>query len=296
MSIAYIFPGQGSQFVGMGQKIIISSPKAKEMLEQADQILGYPLSEIMAEGPEEKLKETNFTQPAIFVHSLMVWGNHSNKASGSAFAGHSLGELSALTAAGVLSFEDGLNLVQIRANAMQKACEANPSTMAAILGMEDEQVEDICNKIEGIVVPANYNCPGQLVISGSHEAIKMAIAACQKAGAKRALEIAVGGAFHSPIMDSAKTAFKNAVEQTTFHNSSVPIYQNVDAKAHTVAADLKENLVAQLISPVRWTQSVNAMLHDGVTSFIEVGGKGKILLGMVRKISRECEIDSWIEE
>ncbi|MFT4568570.1 MAG: [acyl-carrier-protein] S-malonyltransferase [Saprospiraceae bacterium] len=296
MAQALIFPGQAAQFVGMGSKITNLRSKAKALINQADDILGYKLSEIMYQGPEELLKETKYTQPAVFVHSYIVYDAHKDSLSPSAVAGHSLGEITACVAAGVMSYEDGLRLVQVRAEAMQYACEHNPSTMAAILGLEDGIVESICNNIEGTVVAANYNCPGQLVISGTSEAIHQAIVAAKEAGARRALEIPVGGAFHSPLMEPAVEKFKTVIEGMDFNDANIPVYQNVNAMATQDAESIKTNLIAQITSPVRWTKSIQEMISDGVGEFVEVGGKGKVLMGMVRKISREVEIRQWQEE
>ena len=291
---AYLFPGQAAQFIGMGNNLIQSSAEAKDILQLADEVLGLNLSEVMSQGPEETLKETKYTQPAVFVHSYMVFNHRFNQGlEMSAVAGHSLGELTALVAAGSLSFEDGLKLVKVRAEAMQEACDTNPGTMAAILGMEDHVVEEICANIDHIVVAANYNCPGQLVISGSKKGIDEAILKCQEAGARRALEIAVGGAFHSPLMEPAIERFAAAVEGTRFSKPRVPVYQNVDAQAHMNVDNIKSNLIHQVISPVRWTQSIQNMIHDGHSSFTEVGGKGRVLMGMLRKISREISVEIW---
>lgn len=295
MKTALLFPGQAAQFVGMGAKISASSETAQTMMTHADNILGYKLSEIMAEGPAEKLTETIYTQPAVYLHSMLVYEQLKGSAEPTAVAGHSLGEITACVAAGVMTFEDGLLLVRKRAEAMQSACELNPSTMAAVLGMDDEKVEEICAGIDD-VVPANYNCPGQLVISGSKEGITKAIEKCKEAGAKRALEIAVGGAFHSPYMQPAMDDFKEAILSVEMKDASIPVYQNVDTKPHTTAGEIRENLINQVISPVRWTGSINRMITDGIENFIEVGGKGKILLGMLRKISREVGSELWQEE
>ncbi len=295
MSTALLFPGQAAQFVGMGSKITSSDPKAQELMTQADEILGYALSEIMYQGPVEKLTETIYTQPAVYVHSMLVYQKMASLKAPIALAGHSLGEISACVAAEVMSFEDGLRLVQKRAEAMQKACELNPSTMAAVLGMDDEIVESICESIEG-VVPANYNCPGQLVISGTKEGIAAAIEVCKEKGAKRALEISVGGAFHSPLMEPAMVAFKKAISAIDMKDAKIPVYQNVDAQPHTAAEEIRANLIDQVISPVRWTSTMNKMIADGISEFVEVGGKGRILLGMLRKISREVESVVWQEE
>lgn len=295
MKTALLFPGQAAQFVGMGTKISSSSDAAQSMMTKADDILGYKLSEIMAEGPVEKLTETIYTQPAVYLHSMLVYEQHKRAAQPVAVAGHSLGEISACVAAGVMTFEDGLMLVRKRAEAMQRACVLNPSTMAAVLGMEDEKVEAICAGIDD-VVPANYNCPGQLVISGSKEGISEAIEKCKEAGAKRALEIAVGGAFHSPYMQPAMDDFKQAILSVEMTDATIPIYQNVDTQPHTAAGEIRDNLISQVISPVRWTASINRMIADGTDNFIEVGGRGKILLGMLRKISREVGSELWQEE
>ena len=283
---AYIFPGQGAQFEGMGKDLYESSDLAKNLFQQADDILGFKISDIMFEGSADDLKQTKVTQPAIFLHSIVTARLKEDEFKPDVVAGHSLGEFSALTAIGVLSFEDGLRLVQQRAMAMQKACEAVEGTMAAILGLEDAVVEEVCAGIDAIVVPANYNCPGQLVISGSVPGVKAAVEALQQAGAKRAILLPVGGAFHSPLMEPAKAELQSAIEQTTFNAVDTPVYQNVSAVGVTAPDQIKANLIAQLTAPVRWTQSLLQMLDDGVTEFIEVGGKGKVLQGMVKKVNR----------
>ena len=292
---ALIFPGQAAQFVGMGAKIIQQNDSAQDLLNKANEILGYNLSEIMIQGPEEVLRETQYTQPAVYVHSMMVYFARESNIEVGGLAGHSLGEISACVAAGVFSFEDGLLLVQKRALAMQKACDANPGTMAAILGMEDAIVEEICREIEG-VVPANYNCPGQLVISGSKNGITKAVEKAGESGARRAMEIAVGGAFHSPLMAPALEEFKSAISDVRMQDARTPIYQNVDAQPHTDKGEIRENLIRQITSPVRWTESMQHMINDSLDRYIEVGGKGRILLGMLRKISREVESELWQEE
>ena len=288
---AYIFPGQGAQFSGMGLDLYENSPEAQELFEKANKILGFQITDIMFEGTAEQLKETKVTQPAIFLHSVIL-----AKTLGEAFkpemvAGHSLGEFSALVAAGALSFEDGLKLVSQRALAMQKACEAAPSTMAAVLGLEDEVVENVCNTIDGVVVAANYNCPGQLVISGEVEAINKACEALKEAGARRALVLPVGGAFHSPMMEPAREELAAAIENTTFSKPNCPIYQNVTANAVTDENEIKANLISQLTAPVKWTQSVQQMITDGATLFTEVG-PGNVLQGLVKKIDRSAETAS----
>lgn len=288
---AYVFPGQGAQFVGMGKDLYENVPMAKEMFETANRILGFRITDIMFAGTDEQLKETKVTQPAIFLHSVIL-----AKALGGEFrpdmvAGHSLGEFSALVAAGALSFEDGLTLVSKRAMAMQKACEQNPSTMAAILGLDDKTVEDICASIDGIVVPANYNCPGQLVISGSNEAIDTACARLTEAGAKRALKLNVGGAFHSPLMEPARIELEAAIKAAPFQKPVCPVYQNVDAKPHTDPDAIRTNLIAQLTAPVRWTQIVQNMLADGADSFVELG-PGNVLQGLIKKVNREVAAES----
>jgi len=282
---AYIFPGQGAQFTGMGKDLYEKHPLAQELFEQANKILGFNITDIMFEGTAEQLKQTDVTQPAIFLHSVIT-----AKILGDAFqpemvAGHSLGEFSALVANGVLSFKDGLKLVSKRAKAMQKACELTKGTMAAVLGLEDEIVEKTCDEINGIVVPANYNCPGQLVISGEVEAINNACEAMKEKGARRALVLPVGGAFHSPLMEPAREELAEAIKDTPFNEPTCVIYQNVTASAVTTAKEIKENLIAQLTAPVKWTQTIQQMIQDGATEFTEVG-PGKVLQGLMRKIDR----------
>lgn len=286
MKTAYVFPGQGAQFVGMGQDLYNSNEDCKALFEQANDILGFRITDLMFSGTDEDLKQTNVTQPAIFLHSVIL-----AKALGDGFkpamvAGHSLGEFSALVAAGALSFEDGLKLVAQRANAMQKACELQPSTMAAILGLEDEVVENICKQVDDVVVAANYNCPGQLVISGSIAGVDKACALLTGAGAKRALKLNVGGAFHSPLMEPARVELQAAIEATEIKAPICPIYQNVDAKPHTDPAEIKANLIAQLTGAVRWTQTVQHILADGAEAFVEVG-PGNVLQGLVKKVDRK---------
>ena len=288
---AYIFPGQGAQFVGMGLDLYENHSQAQELFERANEILGFSITDIMFEGADEDLKQTKVTQPAIFLHSVIL-----SKVLGDSFqpdmvAGHSLGEFSALVANGTLNFEDGLKLVSQRALAMQKACEIQPSTMAAVLGLDDEIVEKICAEVEGIVVPANYNCPGQLVISGEVDAVNVACEKMKEAGARRALLLPVGGAFHSPLMEPAREELAAAIESTDFKSPSCPIYQNVTTTAVSDAEEIKKNLILQLTAPVKWTQSVQQMVNDGATSFVEVG-PGKVLQGLVKKIHREAETSS----
>ena len=288
---AYIFPGQGAQFTGMGKDLYDSNEKAKQLFEQANQILGFRISDTMFGGTADELKRTNVTQPAIFIHSVAVALSHSTFAP-EMVAGHSLGEFSSLVANQALTFEDGLKLVSKRADAMQRACEINPSTMAAILGLDDSKVEEVCASIkEEIVVAANYNCPGQLVISGSMKGIEMAIEKMKAAGAKRALPLQVGGAFHSPLMEPAREELAKAIEATQFNTAVCPVYQNVNALPSTNIAEIKKNLIAQLTSPVRWTQSVQNMTKDGGKTFIECG-PGKVLQGLVKKISPAAEVAS----
>jgi len=286
---AYIFPGQGAQFPGMGKELYESNPEVKTLFHQANDILGFAISEIMFNGTEEQLKQTNVTQPAIFLHSMAVIKNLGNHFHPEMVAGHSLGEFSALVANGTLSFENGLRLVAKRANAMQKACEINPSTMAAVLGLEDAKVEEICASInDEIVVAANYNCPGQLVISGSIEGINKACELMKQAGAKRALVLQVGGAFHSPLMEPARKELEEAIEQTEFKSPLCPVYQNVNAKAVINPTEIKNNLVAQLTAPVRWTQTIENMIKGGATQFIEAG-PGKVLQGLVKKVNKDMD-------
>ena len=288
---AYIFPGQGAQFSGMGLDLYENSPLAQELFEKANSILGFHITDIMFEGSKEDLKETKVTQPAIFLHSVILAKTLGDSFKPDMVAGHSLGEFSALVAAGALTFEDGLKLVSQRAQAMQKACELQPSTMAAVLGLEDAVVEDVCKTIDGVVVAANYNCPGQLVISGDVEAINKACEAMKEAGARRALVLPVGGAFHSPLMEPAREELAAAIENTTFSKPDCPIYQNVTASAITDENEIKANLISQLTAPVRWTQSVEQMITDGATHFTEVG-PGKVLQGLVKKINREADTAS----
>ena len=289
---AYVFPGQGAQFSGMGKDLYENFPQAKTLFDKANEILGFDITKIMFEGSDEDLKQTNVTQPAVFLHSVILALNVQDFIP-DMVAGHSLGEFSALVAAGALSFEDGLRLVAQRADAMQRACELTPSTMAAILNLDDKKVEDICADIsarapENIVVPANYNCPGQLVISGSLEGINIACEELKAAGAKRALVLQVGGAFHSPLMEPAREELAKAIENTTFSTPSCPIYQNVNAQPSTDIETIKANLIAQLTAPVRWTQSVQNMVAGGGTKFVECG-PGKVLQGLVKKIAPEAE-------
>lgn len=284
---AFVFPGQGSQFVGMGKDLYDNNPLARQLFDKADTILGFKITDIMFAGTDEELKQTKVTQPAVFLHSVisaLCLGESDAKMA----AGHSLGEFSALVFAGALSFEDGLRLVAARANAMQKACEANPGTMAAIIGLPDETIEEICQEVSkgaGIVVPANYNCPGQLVISGNVDAIHEACDKLKAAGAKRALPLKVGGAFHSPLMQPAKDELQAAIEQTSFATPKCPVYQNVDGKPHTAPEEIKANLIAQLTSSVRWTSCVQNMIADGADDFTECG-PGRALQGMIGRIDR----------
>ena len=282
---AYIFPGQGAQFTGMGLDLYENSKVAQGLFEKANEILGFSITDIMFEGTAEQLKQTKVTQPAIFLHSVILAKVLGDSFQPEMVAGHSLGELSALVANGVLSFEDGLTLVSKRAMAMQKACEITPSTMAAVLGLDDTVVEEICKSIDGVVVAANYNCPGQLVISGEVSAIEKACEVLIERGARRALILPVGGAFHSPLMEPAREELAAAIEATTFSNPACPVYQNVPAKAVTSPDEIKKNLMAQLTAPVKWTQCVQSMIADGGTEFIEVG-PGKVLQGLMRKIDR----------
>lgn len=288
---AYVFPGQGAQYIGMGNDLYEQSPLAKELFETSNQILNYKITDIMFAGTEEDLRQTKVTQPAIFLHSTVLAKVLGDQFKPDMVAGHSLGEFSALVANGTLSFEDGLQLVYARAMAMQKACEAEPSTMAAILGLDDEIVENTLVSIDEIVVPANYNSPGQLVISGSMKGIDIACEKLKEAGARRALPLKVGGAFHSPLMEPARIELAEAINNTKFNDPICPIYQNVNAKAVTNPDEIKENLIAQLTSPVRWTQIIQNMIDDGATRFIEVG-PGNVLQGLVKKVNREIETES----
>jgi [acyl-carrier-protein] S-malonyltransferase len=283
---AYVFPGQGAQFSGMGKDLYENSSKAKELFQQANEIMGFDIMKIMFEGTDEELKQTKVTQPAIFLHSTILAACLGESFQPNMVAGHSLGEFSSLVANKCISFEDGLKLVAQRAMAMQKACEIEPSTMAAILGLEDEVVERICGEIDGVVVPANYNCPGQLVISGSVPAVEAACAKLSEAGAKRALVLQVGGAFHSPLMEPAREELAAAIENTIFNQPICPVYQNVTANAVSNPDEIKKNLVLQLTAPVRWTQTMQQMLADGATEVIEVG-PGKVLQGLFKKVDRE---------
>ena len=285
---AYIFPGQGAQFTGMGLDLYNNSQMAQELFEQANEILGFRITDIMFEGTADQLKQTNVTQPAIFLHSVILAKVLGNSFQPEMVAGHSLGEISALVAVGVLSFEDGLQLVSKRAEAMQKACEIMPSTMAAVLGLDDKIVEEVCDAVDGVVVAANYNCPGQLVISGEVSAIETTCELLKEKGARRALVLPVGGAFHSPMMEPAREELAAAIKATKFNEPTCRVYQNVPAKAITTALEIKENLIKQLTAPVKWTQSIQSMIADGGTQFIEVG-PGKVLQGLMRKIDRSVE-------
>ena len=288
---AYVFPGQGAQFTGMGKDLFDNSELAKSLFKQANDSLGFDITRIMFEGEKEELTQTKVTQPAIFLHSVILAKVLGSQFKADMVAGHSLGEFSALVAANYMTFEDGLKLVYNRALAMQKACEQNPSTMAAILGLEDKIVEEVCESINGVVVPANYNCPGQLVISGSNEAIAEACQKLTDAGARRALQLPVGGAFHSPLMEPAQIELAAAIESTPFKEGDCPIYQNVTAKAETNPEDIKSNLIKQLTASVKWTQTMQQMQEDGLTSVAEVG-PGKVLQGLFKKMDRALETES----
>ncbi|WP_069659504.1 ACP S-malonyltransferase [Arcticibacter eurypsychrophilus] len=287
---AYIFPGQGAQFIGMG-KDLYQQETAKELFEQANEILGFRITDIMFDGTDEELKQTSVTQPAIFLHSVILAKSLAEAFEPDMVAGHSLGEFSALVSAGAIQFEDGLRLVAARANAMQRACEIQPSTMAAILGLDDYTVEEVCEMISEIVVPANYNCPGQIVISGSIEGVDKACAMLLERGAKRTIKLNVNGAFHSPLMESARAELAHAIESTKVVSPTCSIYQNIDAKAHTDAESIKHNLIAQLTGPVKWTQTIQRMIQDGATSFTEVG-PGNVLQGLVKKVNRSMPTQS----
>lgn len=291
MKKAYVFPGQGAQYSGMGKDLYESNPKARTLFDKADEILGFKISEIMFGGTDEELKQTRVTQPAIFLHSVALAVALGEEFQPDMVAGHSLGELSALTAAGALSFEDGLRLVSARAEAMQKACEIKPSTMAAVIALADDKVEEVCAGVDGVVVAANFNCPGQVVISGEVESVQAACVALKEAGAKRALPLNVSGAFHSPMMEPARAELQKAIEATEFHAPRCAVYQNVDAQPHTDPVEIKQNLIAQLTSPVRWTQSVERMCADGATTFEELG-PGQVLQGLIKKINKEVEVSS----
>ena len=289
MKQAYVFPGQGSQFSGMGKELYENSEMAKALFDKADEILGFPITKIMFEGSDEELKQTKVTQPAVFLHSVIL-----AKVLGvepAAVAGHSLGEFSALVVAGALSFEDGLQLVAKRAMAMQRCCENQPGGMAAILGLDDEVIEQACQGVDGVVVAANYNCPGQLVISGADEAVDAACVKLKEAGARRALRLPVGGAFHSPLMEAARAELEQAISEVKFHTPICPIYQNVDAQPQSEPEAIKANLIAQLTAPVRWTQIAKNMIADGFDNFVELG-PGAVLQGMIKKVSSEVSVES----
>ena len=288
---AYIFPGQGAQFTGMGKDIYDASAKAKQLFQEADELLGFEISKIMFEGTKEELKETRVTQPSIFIHSVALLNAMKDVKKPDMVAGHSLGEFSALVANNVLTFKDGLLLVTKRAQAMQKACDAQESTMAAILGLEDEIVESVCADVEGTVVAANYNCPGQLIISGELKAVEEACERLKERGAKRAMLLPVGGAFHSPLMEPARKELSEAIESITFNKPTCPVYQNVSTFAVSDPEEIKKNLLFQLTSPVKWTQSVQNMINDGTTDFVEIG-PGKVLQGLVKKIDRSANVSS----
>lgn len=289
MKKAYVFPGQGAQFSGMGKDLYDNVPQAKELFDKANEILGFDITEIMFNGTAEELKQTKVTQPAVFLHSVIL--AQSLGIEPDATAGHSLGEFSALVAAGALSFEDGLRLVAKRAEAMQKACEMQPGTMAAIIGLDDKTIEDVCAGIDGVVVAANYNCPGQLVISGSLEAVNAACGKLKEAGARRALVLPVGGAFHSPLMEPARKELEQAIAEAPFRTPKCPIYQNVDAKPHTDPEEIKQNLIAQLTAPVRWTYIVRNMIADGFADFTELG-PGSVLQGLIKKTDANVAVES----
>lgn len=289
---AFVFPGQGAQFVGMGKDLYENNPRARQLMDRANEILGFNITDIMFNGTDDDLKQTAVTQPAVFIHSVALATALGDEFNPDMVAGHSLGEFSALVAAGALSFEDGLRLVAARADAMQKACELNPSTMAAVLALPDETVEEICATVDGTVACANYNCPGQLVISGDIAAVDQACEKLLAAGAKRALKLKVGGGFHSPCMEPARASLAEAIEKTEFKTPRCPVYQNVDAKPHTNADEIKANLVAQLTAPVRWTKTVQNMIADGATEFVELG-PGKVLQGLVAKIDRTPAVSGY---
>lgn len=292
MNNAFLFPGQASQFEGMGLELYENNTLAKELFEQANDILGFKITDVMFRGSAEELLATKITQPAVFLHSVITLLSSERGINPKVVAGHSLGEFSALVANKTLSLEDGLKLVSVRANAMEAACNASKGTMAAIVGLEDENIEAICRDIEDVVVPANYNCPGQLVISGSEKGIDSAIEKLTAEGAKRAIKIAVGGAFHSPLMSPAQEELEKAINDTEFSSPNIPIYQNVSAKPTTDPAEIKLNLISQLTSSVRWTQTMQNMISDGANTFYEVGGKGRILAGFIRRIDRSIPVES----